>query len=53
MNAPRQAGSNAEPQPFDDQDDEPIAEWSLDELDHSADLGALRSADRFDDALDT
>jgi hypothetical protein len=29
---------------FTDEFDDPIVEWTLDELDHSADLGSLRSA---------
>ncbi len=29
---------------FADEFDEPVAEWTLDELDRSADLGSMRSA---------
>jgi len=34
----------AESASFADEFDEPIVEWTLDELDRSADLGSLRSA---------
>jgi hypothetical protein len=34
----------AEGASFADEFDEPIVEWTLDELDRSADLGSLRSA---------
>lgn len=34
---------------FGDEADAPIAEWTLDELDHSADLGSIRSAWTRDD----
>jgi hypothetical protein len=34
----------AETDLFTDEFDEPVAEWTLDELDRSADLGSMRSA---------
>jgi hypothetical protein len=37
---------------FADEFDDPIAEWSLDELDDSADLASLRSAWSAADGLD-
>jgi hypothetical protein len=37
---------------FADDFDDPIVEWSLDELDRSADLGSLRSAWTAADDLD-
>ncbi|WP_158219595.1 hypothetical protein [Ideonella sp. A 288] len=53
MSAYRRTGPSADIDPIDDEIDEPLGDWSLDEPDDDADVASLRStwaaADGFDE----